>query len=323
MTEAGLVRAFPGLRIETWGTQHDGEVGFWEPDSVTLSPMSQRRKAQKLRGRKDHWLPQGYLRGFIAPSRANEPKPLSCFDRHEQKWKSVSPREIAFGMGFYDYASGTDYSTATHPDSAFARLEREFPQRREQMAASNFETWGGHKDFLLEFMQMMRARSPLAMKEQEAEARKIRASTITSVSPDRRSVTVDSLELRPLPERGVRNFTISRMLQDVQNGIAWASNLDWCLRYTDDESDPFCTTNQALFVEGSVADVSTVADIGIDLLFHPDTVVFFPLCWQSCIFGSPRKFEISYDRADPRQLVSLRNTQKQRANRFVISPKAF
>jgi len=285
--------------------------------------MSKRQKTKKLRGRKDHWLPQGYLRGFIAPSRENENQPLSCFDRREQKWRSVSPREVAFGVGFYDYAIGTDYSAATHPDSAFARLEREFPQRRELMAASNFETWGEHKDFLLEFMQMMRARSPLAMEQQRAEARKIRASTVTSVSPDRRSVTVDSLELRPLPEHGVRNFTISRVLQDVRNGISWAGRLDWCLRYTDDENAPFCTTDQAIFVEGPVAGVSTVADIGMDLLFHPETVVFFPLCWRACIFGSPRKFDVSYDRAHPTQLASLRDTQKQRANRFVIAPRAF
>jgi len=275
--------------------------------------MSQRQKARKLRGRKDHWLPQGYLRGFIGPSRASMPKPLYCFSRHTQHWAEVSTTEIAFGKGFYDYANGTDYSSTTHPDSAFAKLEREYPLRRGEMAASRFENWDQHKDFLLDFMQMMRARSPLAMQQQEAEARKVRAS------PDRRSVTVDSLELRPLPEHGVRNFTISRMLQDAQAGASWMSGFDWCLRYTDSESDPFCTTEQALIVIGTVEGLP----MSHELLSHPDTVIIFPLCWQACLFGSALKFDKSYDRAHPAQLVSLRGDQKRLAHRFVVSPVTF
>jgi hypothetical protein len=259
------------------------------------------------------------LRGFISPSRASVPKPLFCFSRHTQRWAEVSTAEIAFGKGFYDYASGTDHSAITHPDSAFARLEREYPQHREDMAASRFENWERYKDFLLEFMQMMRARSPLAMQQQETEARKLRGATITSVSPDRRSVTVDSLELRPLPEHAVRNFTISRMLQDAQTGASWMSEFDWCLRFTDSESDPFCTTDQALIVIGTVDGLP----MGQELLSHPDTVIIFPLCWQACLFGSKLKFDKSYDCAHPTQLMSLRGDQKRLTNRFVVSPVTF
>jgi len=281
--------------------------------------VSKRQKAKQMRSRKDHWLPQGYLRGFIGSSRVSMSKPLCCFSIHTQGWVEVSPKEIAFGKGFYDYASGTDYSMSTRADSAFERLEREFPQLREAMAANRFENWELHKDFLLDFMQMMRARSPLAMQQQEAEARKIRAATITSVRLDRRSVTVDSLELRPLPEHAVRNFTISRMLQDVQAGSSWMSGFDWCLRYTESESNPFCTTDQAIFVIGTVEG----QPMSHELLSHPDTVTIFPLCWQACLFGSKLKFDKSYDRAHPMQLTSLRSDQKRLANRFVVSPVIF
>lgn len=281
--------------------------------------MSQRQKAKLQRGRKDHWLPQGYMRGFISPSPTQHDKPLCCFQRHTQQWNSVSSREIAFGKGFYDYASETDYSTVTHPDSVFARLEREFSQRRDEMATSQFETWEQHKGFLLEYMQMMRARSPLAMQQQEAEVRKLRGSRITSVSPDRRSVTVDSIEPHPLPEHMVRNWTISRMLQDVQAGISWMAKYDWCLRFTDDEREPFCTTDQALVVIGTIPD----QPMSMDVLSHSDTVAVFPLCWRACLFGSPLKFDKSYDKAHPIQLVSLRNDQKRLAHRFVISPIVF
>lgn len=281
--------------------------------------MSKSQRAKKLRGRKDHWLPQGYLRGFVAPSRANEDKPLWCFHRHWQRWESLSTSEVAFGRGFYDYASGTDYSVVTHPDSAFARLEREFPLRRESMAANQFATWEQHKTFLLEFMQMMRARSPLAMQQQEAEVRKLRGAVITSIAPDRRSVTVDSLEPRPLPEHTVRNWTISRMLQDVQSGISWMSRMNWCLRFTDDENNPFCTTDQALLVIGTLPEKQT----DMELPFHRDTLVMFPLCWQACMFGTPQRFDRSYDRADPTQLRDLRSDQKRLSDRFVISPVKF
>ena len=286
---------------------------------VTLSAMSQSQRAKRLRGRKDHWLPQGYLRGFIAPSRAQEDKPLWCFQRHAQRWESLSTHEIAFGKGLYDYATGTDYSVVTYPDSGFAGLEREFPQRREQMAADQFATWEQHKEFLLEFMQMMRARSPLAMQQQEAEVRKLRGSVITSVGPDRRSVTVDSMEPRLLPEHVVRNMTISRVLGDAKSGVSWMDRFHWCLLYTDNENDPFCTTDQPLTVIATLPEKET----DMELLFHPKTIVIFPLCWRACIFGRPLKFDKPYDRAHSAQLEGLRTDQKRFADRFVISPVTF
>jgi hypothetical protein len=281
--------------------------------------MSQRQKAKLQRRRKDHWLPQSYMRGFISPSPLRKDKPLWCFERHTQKWVSVSTSEIAFGKGYYDYASETDYAVITHPDSIFARLEREFPQRRDEMAASQFETWEQHKGFLLEYMQMIRARSPLAMQQQEAEVRKLRGSRITSVGSDRRSVTVDSVVPRPLPEQTVRNWTISRMLQDVQAGVSWMAGYDWCLVFTNDEQEPFCTTDQALVIIGTVPD----QPMSMDVLSHSDTVAIFPLCWKACLFGSPLKFDTSYDKAHPQQFVGLRNAQKSLAHRFVISPIVF
>jgi len=97
------------------------------------------------------------------------------------------------------------------------------------------------------------------------------------------------------------------------------SQLDWCLRYTENENDPYCTTEQALFLIGTVKD----PQMTMEFLNHPDTVVIFPLCWQACLFGSTRRFDKSYDRADPLQLRSIRSDQKRYADRFVVSPVAF
>src|SRR5579884_1088868 len=109
------------------------------------------------------------------------------------------------------------------------------------------------------------------------------------------------------------------MLQDAQSGVSWMARMDWCLRYTDDESNPFCTTDQALLVIGTLPEKQT----DMELLFHQDTVIVFPLCWQACIFGSPLRFDRSYDRAHPAQLLDLRSDQKRLTDRFVISPIQF
>jgi len=275
--------------------------------------------SELARKRKDHWLPQGYLRGFIIPSRATRFRPLYCFDVRSHKWEERSPKEIAYGKGFYDYAEGTDYSVATHPDSVFGRLEREFPLIRDEMAANAFAKWEEHKGFLKEFMQMMRTRSPLAMRQQEEAARKLRCATVTHVSADRKTITLDSLEGRPLPEQAVRNTAIRKMLEEVQAGSSWMNQLDWCLRYTDDENDPIATTDQALFVIGTV----NVPQITMELLRHPDTLLVFPLSWQACLFGSTRKFDNSFDRIDPKLLERVRRDQKRFADRLVIAPVTF
>src|ERR1700733_12489177 len=59
-------------------------------------------KKHRTMGRKDHYLPQGYLRGFISPSRAELQKPLWYFDAHRKHWSELSPAEIGFERGFYD-----------------------------------------------------------------------------------------------------------------------------------------------------------------------------------------------------------------------------
>lgn len=274
-----------------------------------------------LTGNKDHWLPQGYMKGFIGPSRANEPKPLFCFEKETQQWKPVSTKEIGKGKGFYDYANGTDYSTVTHPDSVFARLEREFPLKRNQMARDNFASWHQHKDFLIEFMHMLRARSPMAMKQQRASALSRRGARTTRIvphptNPKLTGVVMDTVTPYQMPESVVRNMTIAEMLADVQSNALWPKNMDWCLRYTDDETNPYCSTDQPVIVQGTLA----VQGVTPEVLSHPDTLVILPLCWQACLFGSAFKFDVSYDRANPEQPLSIRNEQKTRCDRFVISP---
>jgi hypothetical protein len=45
--------------------------------------------------RRDHYLPQSYLRGFIDPARVNEPRPIWQLDTRYQEWRMRSAKEIA------------------------------------------------------------------------------------------------------------------------------------------------------------------------------------------------------------------------------------
>src|SRR5450755_4878811 len=101
----------------------------------------------KTTNRRDHYLPQGYLRGFIAPARRKLSKPLWCFDLHTKKWRERAPKEIGYIVGFYDYA--IENTTAEHPDLTFQRLENDFPRVRAQIIQEGFSSWIQHKEFLL------------------------------------------------------------------------------------------------------------------------------------------------------------------------------
>lgn len=286
--------------------------------------MSPEENGSKLTGRKDHWLPQCYMQGFIGPSRKEEPRPLFCFEKETQRWRSVSTREIGQGEGFYDYAEGTDYDAVTHPDSVFGRLEKQWRSKRELMEREKFASWAKHKDFLIEFMHMLRARSPMAMEQQRTVAGSYKVAQITNIfphptNPSLTGIKVDTMTPYPMPAPAVRNTVIGQMLADVQSGSSWAKDMDWCLRYADEENNPYTATDQAVIVQGTLVAPAVTPEV----LAHPDTIVIFPLCWQACLFGSPLKFEVSYDRAHPQQPLSIREEQKQRCDRFVISPMMF
>jgi hypothetical protein len=268
-------------------------------------------RKNKNRGRKDHYVPQGYLRGFIDPARSDCDQPLWVLDLASNTWSEKSSKEVMWERGFYDYSG--DATGLEHPDVTFAQLEREFPIIRERIIDRNFKKWTDHKYFLLSFMQMVRARSPLFLQQQEEQNRKLRGVTITEVGPGNQ-IKVDSLEPRPLPEAFIRNRTISQMGDEIKKGPDWMENFHWCLRYSTSPSDPFITSQYPLLVQGSASDIVT----GIQ---HPDTHVFFPICWQACLIGSLIRFDVGTEQAEPSLLAKVRWLCKQLAGGYVISPR--
>src|SRR5215467_11097649 len=123
--------------------------------------MKKPKPASDQRNRKDHYSPQGYLRGFIHPSRERHPKPLWVFDVRRCAWSERSPSEIGWGRGFYDYSDGS--SPDATADEAFTYFENQIPKARSAIRSDGFESWVVHRDLLVAFAAMIAARSPLFM----------------------------------------------------------------------------------------------------------------------------------------------------------------
>ena len=124
------------------------------------------------KGRRDHYLPQGYLRGFIDPARENEEKLLWKLNIPSKQWAEKSTKALGFVHGFYDYAgSGPEIDSLPSADGTFSELENEFPAVREKLLSlrrKSFRNWTKHLDFLLRYMDMIRARSPIYFAHREA-----------------------------------------------------------------------------------------------------------------------------------------------------------
>jgi Protein of unknown function (DUF4238) len=269
------------------------------------------RGKQKTKNRRDHYLPQGYLRGFIDPVRADLPKPLWCFHLPTRKWKERSPKQIGYIDGFYDYA--IENTVAELPDMTFKRLENDFPRVRAQILEDGRRSWIDHKEFLLAYMQMIRARSPLFFDQWREQSKTIRVATITEVLSDRR-IKVDSLEGRPMTEGEIQNWTISKMREEIKKGPDWLGNFHWALRYTDSPVDPVVTAEQPLVCIGTSTDVASA-------LKDPETLIYFPICWQAFLFGSVRRFDVETERFHPDTLQRVRRAYIENGRKFLVSPQ--
>jgi hypothetical protein len=82
-----------------------------------------------------------------------------------------------------------------------------------------------HRDFLLHYMQMIRARSILFFEQKYAEGKNLRAFVVDKVNPDGRSATVRSLTASELPDDFIKNWTITEMRTEIQKGAVWLQEL--------------------------------------------------------------------------------------------------
>jgi hypothetical protein len=272
------------------------------------------------RARKDHYLPQGYLRGFIDPARAGLARPFWKYDLESKVWSMESPSSVGWERGFYDYANET--TELPHPDETFRKFEIEFPAVRDRMLQRNFKGWAKQqKPFLLEYMQMMRARSPLFISQKTEQHGNMRMVKVTEViSPT--EIKVDTLEPYPPPAEFVRNRTLTVMREEIQKGADWMDNFNWCLRYTRNIEEPFVTGTQPITVEGRYPN-SNNAPVLDDALKDRNTMIWFPLSWQACLVGAIDRFDEGTAEAHPSLVRHVRELFFRPTEGYVISPTRF
>jgi hypothetical protein len=263
------------------------------------------------RNRRDHYIPQGYLKGFIDPNRKEMPRPLYYFDKPRRTWSPRSPKEIAYRNGFYDY-SVAEMGVET-ADKAFAQLEHQFPKVRKELVRKEFRTWKQNLDFLLRYAQMLRARSLLFFEEQQKDGRNLRALKVAEVGADRRTIRVESMTPEPLPESFIRNWTITNMREEISRGAGWLAEFHWALRYTNSVTMPFVTTEQPLYIEGPQGNAA-------DAVRDSESLLFFPLCWQACLIGSRQYFQRETDQFGDHDMRIFATRSMSIARSFIVSP---
>jgi hypothetical protein len=262
--------------------------------------------------RRDHYLPQGYLRGFIDPARRHLEQPLWHFDIAQGRWSERSTKEVGCRYGLYDYANAAE--GAETADAAFSELENSYPPIRERLISSNFENWTDHRDLLLRFFQMMRARSLLFLDRMHQGGRNLRALVVEEISLDRRSPKVQSLTPSPPSDAFVKNRAIVEMRAEIEKGPGWLNNFNWALRRTHSPADPFIVGENPIVAAGTPSTLE-------DAIGNPDVLLFLPLCWQALLIGSPQFFAVETDEFDPHDMRKIRRMYRESSERFLVSPR--
>jgi hypothetical protein len=255
----------------------------------------------KLTGRKDHYLPQGYLRGFIDPARTCQ-KPLWHFDVLNNRWSEKSTKEIGHRPGYYDYA--TNAAGLEPADVTFRQLESNFPSIREKIE-NKFAAWTDHLDFLLRFAQMMRARSLLFFEQQRERLKNTPTWRIKEVLPDGKSLKLESMTPSPPSEAFIRNRTILEMQAEIKKGAAWANDYHWALQYTDTPDEPFIISESPF---ASTTD-------------HPPRLLLLPISWRACLYGTLEDYGSEARRVDIENLRQIRSMYRRGAKLYIVSPK--
>jgi hypothetical protein len=195
-------------------------------------------------------------------------------------------------------------------------LENDYPRIREDLVATGFNRWTDHLEFLLSFMQMMRARSMLFREQKTIEGKTLLAYEIEEVYHDRNAVKLKSMTPQPVSPAFIKNRAITQMREEIQKGAAWLKDFCWALRLCESVSDPFVISELPFAIEGNSAELQ-------EAIKHPDTLIIFPLCWQACLFGSLRRFDVETDSFNVEDMRTSRRKYRAWAKEFILSPVQF
>jgi hypothetical protein len=272
---------------------------------------------QQQRSRRDHILPQGYLDGFTGTNGL-----LQVFNIKEQSWFPAKTANVAAIRGFYDYSE--DANPDQTADQAFQEFEDKFPNLRRELIASTFANWRSHLDFLIRYINMFRVRSELFRQHvlqslEETPPMVVDQVMETKPHPTDPGRVMQKVSVKPMEQTGEQrktvytNLSISKMRADMREVPKFFFDFDWCLRYTTDPNKPIITADDAIRLE--------LADPSPDkALKHFQTQLYFPLCWQACLIGSPGHLMPKTKAFSPSRLGELRGKYLRSDCRFAYSP---
>ena len=255
--------------------------------------MNKPKLSSDAKGRRDHYVPQGYLRGFIHPKRQKYPKPLWVLDVNRRKWSERAPSQIGWERGFYDYAPGTD-PDATAED-AFRRLENDVPRIRDRIRTNGHQSWTEFRDVLTCFVAMMATRSPL-----------FRTQVISQVRPSMpHGTTGDDL---------AKNFSITLMRTEIRRWPQTLKGYHWVLVYTKDPEHPFTASDQFVGMRGNALTAA-------EALQSNDFWLFCPLSWDMCLVASSLPLDAEPTAPlQPEHVTELQTLMRRQAGKFIVSP---
>jgi hypothetical protein len=271
-------------------------------------------QAAIARNRLDHIIPRSYLKGF-----SNATGKVAVFECVTKRWFEANPANIGAERAYYDYSA--DSAPDQTADDAFKRLEEGFPPIRTELIAGGFAGWRARLPFLLEYAQMLRARSRLFRTQFVENARgSIRGVVDAVVTKDDENIPT-GLSVRPYvpanepkTEEQLRNLSITEMRREIAKGAALFGNLHWCVRTTQDMGNPVITADQPVIVLGS-------AGLSEETLTRdPDTWIIFPLCREACLIGNCERMETDTEPFEPSGLQWLRGQFFRADAGFIYSP---
>ena len=255
--------------------------------------MMKSKPSPDAKGRRDHYVPQGYLRGFIHPQRRRQPKPLWVLDGNRHKWSEKATSQIGWEHGFYDYAPGSN-PDATAED-AFRRLENDVPRIRDRIRANGHQSWTEHQDVLVDFAVMMATRSPLFRTQAASQVRPSLADGSTG----------DVL---------AKNFSITLMRTEMRRRLQKWKGYHWVLGYTKEPEHPFIASDQVVGMRDN-------APPAVDALLRNDFWLWCPLSWDMCLIASSLPLNAGPTAAlRPEDVSELQTLAKWQATKFVASP---
>ena len=230
--------------------------------------MTKSKPTSDAKGRRDHYVPQGHLRGFIHPQRQGHPNPLWVLDVSRGKWSEKSPSRIGWEPGFYDYAPGSN-PDATAED-AFLRPENDIPRIREHIRTNDYPSWTEHQDVLVDFAVMMATRSPLFRTQAVSQVRQ-------------------SLANGPDGDVLAKNYSITLMRTEMRRRSREWKEYDWVLGYTKNPEHPFIASDQ-------IVRMRVNAPMSLEALHKNDFWLWCPLSWDMCLIASSRPLDAGPDR---------------------------